>query len=230
MVWSLCNQEGCLGQMHCPPLLLGSTILHHYSYGMQNLQIQCSDIYSFKLLVTKYYVLSLCKFPSFVNVSPGISWRVTLELTWSSWKSLILYIRETKCLKWWLKIKITTIVSTLLEKTMKLTSVIELRYVGRTGLLDHCLRVCGRPAEEPVPHRGAARGELTRGTWLWAQWTRVLIVHLAQTLNIVQTVCLVNKLPAMSLLSHLIKLLSLKHSNWLQLYKYFQSYLREAFI
>ena len=51
--------------MHCPPLLLGSTILHHYSYGMQNLQIQCSDIHSFKLLVTKYYVLSLCKFPSF---------------------------------------------------------------------------------------------------------------------------------------------------------------------
>ena len=116
MVWSLCNQEGCLSQMHCPPLLLGSTILHHYSYGMQNLQIQCSDIHTFGLLVTKYYVLSLCKFPSFVNVSPGISRRVTLELTWSSWKSLILYIRETKCLKWWLKIKITTIVSTLLEK------------------------------------------------------------------------------------------------------------------
>ena len=39
---------------------------------MQNLQIQCSDIHSFKLLVTKYYVLSLCKFPSFVKGHVGI--------------------------------------------------------------------------------------------------------------------------------------------------------------
>lgn len=86
--------------------------------------------------------------------------------------------------------------------------MIELGYVCRTWLLDQGSRLCGRPAEEPVPYRGAAGAaaghvvRVTSGTCVQAQGTRVVIVHVSMTLNIVQTVCLVDKLPPMSHLNH----------------------------
>ena len=89
--------------------------------------------------------------------------------------------------------------------------MIELGYVCRTGLLDQGSRLCGRPAEEPVPYRGtagAAAGHVvrvTRGACVQAQGTRVVVVHVSMTLNIVQTVCLVDKLPPMS---HLVNMLT----------------------
>ena len=90
--------------------------------------------------------------------------------------------------------------------------MIELTYVCRTGLLDQGLRLGWWPAEEPIPDWGAARATSghvvtvrnTRGTCVQAEGTRVIVVHLTMTLNIVQTVCLVDKLPPMSLLNHLL--------------------------
>ena len=93
--------------------------------------------------------------------------------------------------------------------------MIELSYVCRTGLLDQGSRLGGRPAEEPVPYRGTAGAaarhvvRVTRGTCVQAQGTRVVIVHVSVTLNIFQTGCLVDKLPPMSQLSHLVKILTI---------------------
>lgn len=92
--------------------------------------------------------------------------------------------------------------------------MIELSYVCRTGLLDQGLRLGGWPAEEPIPDRGAAGAtsrhvvtvRSTRGTCVWAEGARVMVVHLTMTLNIVQTVGLVNKLPPVSLLNHLLQM------------------------
>ena len=92
--------------------------------------------------------------------------------------------------------------------------MIELGYVCRTWLLDQGSRLGGRPAEEPVPYRGtagAAAGHVvrvTRGTCVQAQGTRVVVVHVSITLNIVQTVCLVDKLPPMPHLKHLVNTLT----------------------
>ena len=93
--------------------------------------------------------------------------------------------------------------------------MIELGYVCGAGLLDQGSRLGGRPAEEPVPYRGAAGAaaghvvRVTRGTCVQPQGTRVVIVHVSMTLNIVQTVCLVDKLPPMSHLNHLVNMLTI---------------------
>ena len=92
--------------------------------------------------------------------------------------------------------------------------MIELSYVCRTGLLDQGTRQGGRPAEEPIPNRGAAGAtprhvvRVTRGTCVRAQGTRVEVVQLSVTLYVVQTVCFVQKLPPMSLLNHLLNILT----------------------
>ena len=97
----------------------------------------------------------------------------------------------------------------------ELTSVIELGYVCGAGLFDQGSRLCRRPAEEPVPYRGtagAAAGHVARvtcGARVKAQGTRVVIIHVSMTLNIVQTVCLVDKLPPMPHLNHLVNMLTI---------------------
>ena len=94
--------------------------------------------------------------------------------------------------------------------------MVELSYVCRTGLLDQGIRQGGGPAEEPIPDWGTAGAtsrhvvtlRVTRGTCVLAQGTRVEVVQLSVTLNIIQTVRFVHKLPPMSLLNHLINILT----------------------